>query len=217
MSTIQQPSTTRGSRGTPDNDPVTRWLPLAGAAYALLAIAGTLVIDRFPDENTSTDALVRYYADHHAQVQRGGEIATLGCLFLGLFVAGLVARTRRHPGIAAVIGVGGAAMLMAEVYSDSTYALLGSIATESHLDPAALQAWHISGADFGSNVPTTVFLLGVVLAALVGRTLPRWVGWTALVLAVAGLIPMVGFFASMLFWPWALVAGVMLSLRSGTE
>ena len=32
--------------------PILRWLPLAGAVYAVLQIAGDLVINAFPDENT---------------------------------------------------------------------------------------------------------------------------------------------------------------------
>lgn len=215
MSTIQESTTTTAvRRGEHDEDPVARWLPLAGAAYAVLMIVGTLVIDQFPDENTSTSALVRYYAAHHAQVQRGGEIATLGCLFFGLFAAGLFARARRHPSIAAVIALGAASELAVEVQSNSTYTLLGSIGHDSHIDPAALQAWHIGGAAFGSNVPIALFLVGIVLAALVGRTLPGWVGWTALVLGALSLVPgLAGFFASLLLWPWALAVGVALTVR----
>jgi hypothetical protein len=195
-------------------DPVARWLPLTGVAYAVLAIAGTLTIDKFPDENTSTQSLVRYYAAHHAQVRRGGELATLGCVFLGLFVASLVARSRRQTAIAAVIAVGGAALLAAEVYSDSTYALLGSISTDSHLSPQALQAWHISGAAFGSNAGACVLLLGVALAGIVGRTLPRWVGWSALVLGVAVMTPgIIGFLATLVLVLWTIAVGIALAVR----
>lgn len=195
------------------DDTVVRWLPLAGAAFGISQIAGNLVIDKFPDENTSPAALVRYYADHHAQVQRGGEILALGSVFLGLFVAGLFVRCRHHFGAAAVIAVGGAAMLAAEVASGSTYALLGSIGAEKGIDPAALQSWHIAGAEFGIGVATSVLLLGVALAGTIGDAVPRWIGWTALVLGIGILVPPVGFFASMLTLLWTLAAGVTLALR----
>ena len=196
------------------DDTLVRWLPLAGTAFGLSQVAGNLVIDKFPDENTSPAALVRYYADHHAQVQRGGEILAIGCLFLGLFVAGLVVRCRHHFGAAAVITVGGAAMLAAEIASGSTYALLGSIGAEKGIDQAALQAWHITGAEFGIGVATSVFLLGVALAAIVGNAVPRWIGWTALVLGIGILLPPVGFFASMLALLWSIAAGVALTVRT---
>src|SRR5690242_4218400 len=88
------------------DDTVVRWLPLAGAAFGLSQIAGNLVVGDFPDENTSPASLVRYYADHHADVQRGGEILAIGTVFLGLFVAALFVRCRHHFGAAAVIAVG---------------------------------------------------------------------------------------------------------------
>jgi len=189
-----------------------RWLPLAGVGFAALQIGGNLVIDKFPDETTSSGSLVRYYATHHAQVQRGGELLAFSGLFLGLFVAGLVVRCRHHFGAAAVIAVGGAAMLAAEVASGSTYALLGSIGTDSSVDPAALQAWHIAGAAFGIGVASMVFLLGVAVAGTLADALPRWVAWTALVLAVAHLTPF-GFLASLLLLPWALAVGITLTIR----
>jgi MFS family permease len=205
-------TTVAATRHTTD-DSVVRWLPLAGTAFGITQIAGNLVIDKFPDENTSTGTLVRYYADHHAQVQRGGEILALGSVFLGLFVAGLFVRCRHHFGAAAVIAVGGAAMLAAEIASGSTYALLGSIGAEHGIDPAALQAWHITGAAFGIGVATSVFLLGVALAGIVGDAVPGWVGWSALVLGIGILVPPVGFFASMLSLLWTVVVGVALVRR----
>ncbi|HET6166805.1 MAG TPA: hypothetical protein VFE07_08255 [Marmoricola sp.] len=195
------------------DDTVVRWLPLAGAAYGLSQIAGNFVIGDFPDENTSPASLVRYYADHHAQVQRGGEILAIGTVFLGLFVAALFVRCRHHFGAAAVIAIGGAAMLAAEIASGSTYALLGSIGTEKGIDPTALQAWHIAGAGFGIGVATSVFLIGVGMAGTIGDAVPGWVGWTALVLGIGILVPPVGFFASMLSLLWALVAGITLAVR----
>ena len=209
MSTTAVKATPR--QGTTD-DTVARWLPLAGVGYAAMQITGNLVIDKFPDEHTSASKLVGYYATHHAQVQRGGELLAFSAVFLGLFVAGLVVRCRHHFGAAAVIAVGGAAMVAAEVASGSTYALLGSIGTLSTVDPAALQAWHIAGAAFGIGVGSMIFLLGVGLAGIVGDVVPRWVAWSAVLLAVAHVTPF-GFLASLLALPWALVAGLVLALR----
>jgi MFS family permease len=195
------------------DDTVVRWLPLAGAGFGIMQIAGNLVIDKFPDENTSPAALVRYYADHHSQVQRGGTILALSGVFLGLFVAGLVVRCRHHFGTAAVIAVGGAAMLAAEVASGSIYALLGTIGAEKGIDPTALQAWHIAGAEFGIGVATSAFLIGVAVAGIIAGAVPSWIGWSALVLAIGILVPPIGFLASMLALLWAVAAGVALAVR----
>jgi hypothetical protein len=204
--------TTAAPRRTTD-DAVARWLPLAGVGFAALQIAGDMVIGDFPDETTSSSKLVSYYASHHGQVGEGGRLMLLGCVFLALFVAGLVVRCRHHFGAAAVIAVGGAAMLAAEVASGSTYTLLGSIGSDHGIDPVALQAWHIGGADFGIGVGTTVFLLGVALAGIVADAVPGWIAWSALVLGVGVLTPTVGFLASMLTLLWALAAGIAVAVR----
>jgi hypothetical protein len=209
MSTTMTATPTRRTT----DDSVTRWLPLAGVGFGALQIAGDLTIGDFPDEKTSTTKLVHYYAAHHDQVGQGGRLMLVGCVFLALFVAGLVVRCRHHFGAAAVIAVGGAAMLAAEVASGSTYALLGSIGSEAGVDPVALQSWHINGAAFGVGVATSVFLLGVALAGILGDVVPGWIAWTALVLGVGIMTPPFGFFASMLTLLWALVAGITLALR----
>jgi len=211
---------------TPDRAPVetkrlnddltSRWLPLAGVGYSVLTVASDLVIDKFPDESTSPAALVKYYASHHAQVHRGGELMAIATIFLGLFVAGLVVRCRHHFGAAATMAVGGAAMLAAEIASASTYALLGSVSIQQDLTPGALQAWHIDGAAFGIGMATVVLLMGVAMAGIIGRAIPAWLGWTALVLAVARFTP-VGFLASLVTLLWVLVAGVVLTARTTTD
>lgn len=192
-----------------------RWLPLAGLAYAVLTIAGDLVVDAFPDGDTSTSALVRYYAAHHTQVGTGGQIMGLAVIFLGLFVAGLVVRARASLATAAVIGVGGAALVAAQEWSASVYAQLGSTGGEHSVAPAALQAWHIAGAEWtGVGSASIVFVLGIAVAGLVDRTLPAWVAVTALVLGCGSFFPQpFGFFASMLMLVWAAATGIALTVR----
>jgi hypothetical protein len=77
------------------------------------------------------------------------------------------------------------------------------------MSPQALQAWHMSAAAFGTNVPALVLVLGLVFA---GRALPAWLVWSAVVLAVAGFTPF-GFFAGMLMLLWFVVAGITLAVK----
>jgi hypothetical protein len=187
-----------------------RWLPLAGAAYALLTTAGDLVVDAFPDENTPLGKLTSYYAVHHSQVGHGGQLMEIAAIFVALFGVAVALRVRvASPVAAAVIGIGAATSCLAVAYEGATFRFLGEHSTDSHLSPQALQAWHVSAATFGTNVPTLLLVLGLVLA---GRALPAWLTWSAVVLAVAGFTPF-GFFAGMLMLLWFLVAGVTLALK----
>jgi hypothetical protein len=194
------------------HDKLIRFLPLAGLAYGALQAAGDLTIGPFPDGNTSTTSLTRFYADHHGQVATGGALMAWSVLFLGLFCAALVWRSRGAPVAAAVMAVGAGATVAHEEFSASTYSLLGHISTSSTLDPAALQAWHVTGSEFGIAMGQAVLLLGVAMAGLTSRSLPAWAGWSALVLAIGHLTPF-GFLASMLFLAWAAVVGVALVVR----
>jgi hypothetical protein len=194
---------------------LTRWLPLAGLAYAVLTLVGDFVVDKFPDGDTSTEALSRYYAAHHSQVGTGGQIMGIAVVFLGLFVAGLVIRTRQSLGTAALIGVGGAAYVAAQEWSAAVYAQLGSIGGMRGVSPEALQAWHTAGAEWtGVGSASLLFALGIGIAGLVDRTVPAWIAVVAVVLAAASFAPQpFGFFASMLMLVWAAVAGVTLAVR----
>lgn len=190
--------------------PLLRWLPLAGAAYAVLMVAGDLVVDAFPDENTPLAKLTSYYADHHTQVGRGGLLMELSAVFLALFGVAVALRLRdSSPVAAAVIGFGAATACLATAYEGATFQFLGDNATDSNLSPQALQAWHASAAAFGTSVPLLLIALGLVLA---GRRLPVWMVWSAVVLAVLQLTP-VGFLAGMVMLLWFAVAGVALAVR----
>lgn len=186
-----------------------RWLPLAGVAYAALTIGGDLVVDKFPDENTSLRTLTSYYAAHHQQVGRGGLMMELAAIFVALFGIALAVRVRHHIVAAGVIGIGAATTCLAAAYEGATFRFLGENATDPHLSAQALQAWHTSAAAFGTNVPSVLLVIGLVMA---GRALPTWLVAVAVVLVVAQFTP-VGFLAGMVMLLWFLVAGIVLALR----
>lgn len=209
MSTYAQPTQ------TPDSPPRTasamvRWLPLAGAGYGVLSLAGDLVVDAFPDENTPLGKLTSYYAAHHEQVGRGGLLMEIAAICMALFGAALVVRVRSaSPVAAAILAIGAAATFLSAAYEAATFRFLGNNAAESHLAPAALQAWHMSAAGFGVSAPLVVFVVGLVVAS---RALPAWLVWSAVILAVAQFTP-VGFLAGMVMLFWFVVAGTVLALR----
>lgn len=199
--------------GTPTLTAIERLLPLAGTVFAALTVAGTLIIDAFPDESTPVRRLVNYYAQHHAQVGRGGRLMEYAAAFLALFGAALWLRARAvHPVLGAIALIGTAVAVTEQVADNASYATLGQIGGLSTTTPEALQAWHISGALGQVDMGLPMLLLAAGLVGLTGTTVPRWLGWTALVLAVGFFTPL-AFFASMLFLLWAFVGGIVLAVR----
>ena len=103
---------------------------------------------------------------------------------------------------------------MADLNSAAVYNLLGSIGVDPHVTGSALQAWHISGAEFGVGGGATLFLMATAVAGIAYRAVPRWLAWAGLALAVAPFLPSpLGFFGSLVFLLWVAAAGVALAVR----
>lgn len=194
-----------------------RLAPLAGVLFAGLTIGGDLIIDNFPDGSTPAGQLPAYYAAHGPQVSTGGTLMGWGALFFALFGVAVWARTRRPAVPAVVTGLvllGATVEAASDLTGGAVYRLLGQIGTDPHVSTSALQAWHIWGSEFGTTGGMTLFLLGVAVAGIVYRAVPRWLAWTGLLLAVVQFTPW-SFLGTLVFLLWAAVAGVVLSVRPG--
>jgi hypothetical protein len=196
-----------------------RILPLAGVAYLVLEIAGNGSIGDFPDSNTPIAKLVPFYAKHHSSIATGGLLLHYGGLALALFLVAVWDRIREsgvHPLVSAALLFGAAVTVAADFAGDGVYSTLGFIGGhEQVITPAALQAWHINGAGGGLTTGDgglMIALLAVSVAGIAGRALPRWLGWSALPLGLVQLTPL-GFYGGALFWLWAAVAGIYMTLR----
>jgi hypothetical protein len=196
-----------------------RIAPLAGVAYLVLEIVGNGSIGNFPDSDTPLGKLIPFYAAHHSSIARGGLLLHYAALALALFLAAVWAQIREsgvHPLVSGAALVGAAATVAAGFAEAGVYSTLGFVGGhEGAIAPAALQAWHINGAGGGfatGDGGLMIVLLAISVASIAGSALPWWLGWSALVLGVVQLTP-IGFFAGLVFWAWAAVAGVYMALR----
>jgi hypothetical protein len=199
--------------GAPRANLATRLLPLAGVAYAALTIAGDLTIGPFPDSGATPTELSTYFAHHSGAVRAGGQLMILGAYCLCLFGVAVWARVRASQGPKVVSGfvlAGTAVGVISELSGAGSYVLLGSIGADHAVGPAALQAVQVGSQVGDGGGP--LMLLALFAAGVFSSALPRWLGWSALALAIAALTPF-GFFASMLFLLWSAVAGIVLTVR----
>lgn len=194
-----------------------RLAPLAGVLFGGLTLGGDLIIDNFPDGSTPAGQLPVYYAAHGSQVSMGGSVMGWGALFFALFGVAVWTRARR-PGVPAVVTglvlLGATVETASDLTGGAVYRLLGQIGTDPHVSASALQAWHIWGSEFGTTGGMTLFLVGVAVAGIAYRAVPRWLAWTGLLLAVVQFTPW-SFLGTVVFLLWAAVAGVVLSIRPG--
>lgn len=205
----------------------TRWerlAPMSGVLYAVLYVAGAvlLLFDAI-DEDSDAD-LVAYFADggNRANHIAGFVLAAVGLLFLLVFVATLWSRVRRvesEPRILSTLvagaGVTSAALqLVAASLFTSTAFTAEDLGADFVVDPNTVRlTLHVGFV----LLMGAVFVMSVLIAAtsiLAIRTavLPRWLGWlgfVAIVLAVleALLLPV---------WvipAWAATVAVVLIVR----
>jgi hypothetical protein len=210
---------TDSSVESPGTTALLRIAPLAGVLFAGSSIAGDLVIGPFPDGSTPAADLPAYYAAHGDQVALGGTLMGLGGVFFAIFAAAMWARLRGAAVPAVVSGavlIGAVVDTMADLTSGAHYNLLGGIGADPNVTPQALQALHIYGAEFGVGGGAALFLVGVAVAGIGYRAVPRWLAWTGLVLGIAQFAPSpYGFYASMILLAWVAAAGVALAIRPG--
>jgi hypothetical protein len=194
-----------------------RFAPLAGVLSAALTIAGDLTIGPFPGGSTPVGDLPAYYRAHGANVSLGGTLMALGGVCFAIFAAAVWARlhSARVPAVVAgVVLLGAAVDTMADLNSAAVYNLLGDLGRDSAVSGPALQAWHIEGSEFGVGGGAALFLLGVAVAGIAYRAVPRWLAWTGVLLAVGLFAPSpFGFFSSMLMLLWVAAAGIALAVR----
>jgi hypothetical protein len=192
-----------------------RLAPLAGVVFAVLTMAGYLTIGPFPDSDASIPELTSFYAAHHSQVAAGGQLLGLAAIFFALFGTAVWARIRAsdlHPILAGTTLVGTTMAAVSSVEGAGAYSVLGEIGHQPWLAPAALQAAHVGGTVGGIDGGTVLFLLAVATAGIAGHVFPRWLALPALALAIVYFTPF-GFYASLLFLPWAAVTGIVMAVR----
>jgi len=173
-----------------------------------------------PNSNASGASVATYYADHDTSQNIMAYLFAAAAVLIVVF--GAVLYSRLLPGSKSrgliTVGFSGAVMVaVGAVLAAGTTISLTDAPTA--ISPAANQALNVASSD----VPTIPILVGLILfmagygiAIVCGDVLPRWVGWVAIVLAVAslaGAIGPVGFFAGLLAILWVAVVGVWLFVR----
>jgi hypothetical protein len=201
-----------------------RWLALCGIASPLIIALGIIVVaGNTPDSDASTDKVMSYYSSHLTSNRIAALMVGIAAALLVLFVVRL--RELLDSGesgtsvfsTAALAGgvMGAAGLTLAAVVH---FALVD--VADDGLTSAA-QALNVLDAD---TLIAAVLGLGVMffaagIAILRGRSLPRWLGWAAVVIGVVSFAGPIGFFGALLGLIWLIVAGVIMFRRAddGTE
>jgi hypothetical protein len=203
------------------SDRVTRLAPLTGVIFAVLVVVAIVAGGESPGTNEPTAKIVSYYTKESSQVKTSAVLFSLAFLFVVLFAAALRSYLRRTPaaeGLSALVLAG--AVLMAAGVLLGTGVEIGLANEIKHLGPESVKTLNFIDEEM-AFVPVIggafLFAMGSGLAILRGARLPRWLGWVAVVLAIAALIPPASFPALLGFAIWSVIVSILMYRRTGPD
>jgi hypothetical protein len=153
------------------------------------------------------------------ELQPGGDKRrrpTILVLFAGS-LRSYLRRTAAAEGLAAIVLAG--AVLMAAGALITTAAEYGLAHNLSGLTPATAQTMNLISNELFLPLIGGAFLFAVAagLAILRGARLPNWLGWVAIVLGIAALIPPAAFPGLIGFVIWSIVVSILMYRRTGPD
>jgi hypothetical protein len=198
-----------------------RVTPLAGVLSVVLFVIGVFVLESgdTPGDDATGAEIAAYFADTLDRLAIGALLWGVGIIALIWFLDGL--RTHILPAsdqlarLTYGFGFAAALFILASVMPDVAGAL-ASDNLDRKLDPGAAEAFDSMGDAFfiAAEIMLAGFFSAVGLAAVRGRSLPMWLGWISLALAVVALILPIGWAVVIFAFPlWILAVSALMWMR----
>jgi hypothetical protein len=195
-----------------------RLAPLTGVLFAVLAVVGVFTGGETPEANARPAKVIAYYATHRSEVETSSILFALAFLALVLFAGALrsyLRRTSAAEGLSSLVLAGGVMMAVGALTGTAVeYGLAHQL---HNLGPQVVQTLNVLSNELFLPVIGGAFVFAICsgLAILRGAALPKWLGWVAIVLGIAALIPPASFPALLGFVIWSIVVSILMYLRTG--
>jgi len=196
-----------------------RLAQLTGVLFGVMVLVAVFANNsETPKPSASPAKVVLYYANHRSEVETSGILFALAFLVLLLFAGALrsyLRSTSAAEGLASLVLAG--AVLMAAGALTATGVEYGVAHNLHDLSPEAAKTLNFISSELFLPVLAGGFTFGVCsgLAILRGAALPTWLGWVAIVIGIAVLIPPASFPALFAFVIWSIIVSVLMYRRSG--
>jgi hypothetical protein len=190
---------------------LSKWAPASGVLAGVLVAIAFFAAPNSPGDNATGAQVMAWYGSHHASEFVFDLITGLAVLFLVLFATTLARQVRtgdRWLAIGALAGTAfGGVGLLTSLGFDAVLAQ-----DHNHLTSASAQTLNLLANDFFLPILVGFALFGILtgLAVVVGRILPKWLGWVMFAFGLACLAGPIGYFALLATMLWVLVAGIWM-------
>ncbi len=197
-----------------------RLAPLTGVLFAVLVLVAVFTNNsETPKASASAARVVSYYAAHRSEVETSGILFALAFLVLLLFAGALrsyLRRTSAAEGLSALVLAG--AVLMVAGALAGTGVEYGIAHNLHDLSPETIKTLNFVSSELFLPLLAGGFTFGVCsgIAILRGAALPTWLGWVAIVIGIATLIPPTSFPALFAFVIWSIIVSVLMYRRGGS-
>jgi hypothetical protein len=201
------------------SDRWSRLAPLTGVLFGVLVVVAVITNNsETPEVSASPAKVVSYYTQHRSEIETSSILFAVAFLVLVLFAGALrsyLRRTAAAEGLGTLVLAG--AVLMATGTLPGTGLEYGVAHNLHNLSPEAAKTLTFIGQELFLPVLAGGFIFGVCsgLAILRGAALPKWLGWVAIVIGIAVLIPPASFPALLAFLIWSVIVSILMYLRSG--
>lgn len=197
-----------------------RLAPLTGVLFAVLAVVAAFSNSaESPEASASAAKVLAYYVGHRSDIETSAILFALAFLVLVLFAGSLrsyLRRTAAAEGLGALVLAGAVMMTVgALVGTGIEYGMAHNLHT---FTPSELHTLNFLSDELFLPVIAGGFVFGVCagLAILRGAALPKWLGWAAIVIGIAAIVPPVSFPALLAFLVWSIVVAILMYLRLGS-
>jgi hypothetical protein len=190
---------------------LSKWTPASGAVAGVLIAIAFFAHPNSPGDNATGAQVITWYGSHHTSDFAFDLIAALAMLFLVFFGVALARQVRTGDRWLAHGALAGAAFggvgLLTSIGFDAVLAQ-----DHNQLTIASAQTLGLLENDFFLPILVGFALFGILtgLAVVVGRILPKWMGWVMFVFGLVCLAGPVGFFGLLAVMLWVLVAGIWM-------
>ncbi|HTU77900.1 MAG TPA: hypothetical protein VMF09_04000 [Solirubrobacteraceae bacterium] len=196
-----------------------RLASLTGVLFGAIVVGAVFTNgSEAPKASASAAKVVAYYTEHRSEVETSGILFALAFLVLMLFAGALrsyMRRTAAVEGLSALVLAG--AVLMAAGALAGTGIEYGLAHNLHDFSGETAKTLNFVSSELFLPLLAGGFVFGICsgLAILRGAALPKWLGWVAIVIGIAVLVPPASFPALLAVVIWSIVTSVLMYLRSG--